>query len=128
MNRIIITLIAALAAIATATAQNKIDVAVEQISAVGNCTFTSAVDRNPKTRKVEKVVKMLKVEGRQARTLIAAFRDEKGKGSWSENRSGETTTYLLTQAGAKANRVYMLRVSDPDSYPQAEATIIIKMK
>ena len=41
------------------SAQNSIDKAVDEYSSIGKSTFTSAVERDPKTRKVLKVVKIL---------------------------------------------------------------------
>ena len=40
-------------------AQNAIDKAVDEYSSIGNSKFTSAVERDPQTRKVLKVVKVL---------------------------------------------------------------------
>ncbi|MCR4764581.1 MAG: DUF5024 domain-containing protein, partial [Bacteroidaceae bacterium] len=42
------------------SAQNAIDKAVDEYSSIGKSTFTSAVERDPQTRKVLKVVKVLK--------------------------------------------------------------------
>ena len=43
-----------------ATAQNSIDKLVDELSTTGNADFTSIVQRNPKTKAIEKVVKSLK--------------------------------------------------------------------
>ena len=40
-----------------ATAQNSIDKLVDELSTTGNADFTSIVQRNPKTKAIEKVVK-----------------------------------------------------------------------
>ena len=42
-----------------ATAQNSIDKLVDELSTTGNADFTSIVQRNPKTKAIEKVVKKL---------------------------------------------------------------------
>ena len=51
-------------------AQNSIDRMVEEYSAIGGSKFTSAVERDPNTSRVKKVVKRLVVNGVNAQRFI----------------------------------------------------------
>ena len=110
-----------------ACAQNKIDKQVEKVSTVGSATFTSAVERDPATHEVVKVVKVLKVKGQPADKLYLAFKDERDSGSFSEQKTENERTLTLTCESEKQVRIYMLRLTGRYYY-DAQCTIIIKNK
>lgn len=109
-------------------AQNGIDNLVENISTVGNSTFTSAVERDSKTHRIIKVVKKLSLEGTTSHKLRKAFEAEKHSGTFTEKCESNVRTLMLTTQDAKATRIYMLRMEDDDPYPKSETTIIVKLK
>ncbi len=111
-----------------ATAQNKIDKQVEKVSAVGSATFTSVVERDPDTRQVLKVVKVLKISGSSASSLKRAFEDERESGSFSEQRDSNGQTMTLTCEKSAQVRIYQLRLTGSLANPHAECTVIIKNK
>lgn len=117
-----------LMAVATgAEAQNSIDVLVDKYSTLGSSTFTSVVERNPTTRKMQKMVKMLKLEGMaSSETFCKAFRKESSSGSLVENIDKEYTTMLLTVEQPKATRIYMIKYRR-NGYG-VEVTIVVKCK
>jgi hypothetical protein len=127
MKKTILIFLLALGFSAGAAAQNRIDRLVEQFSASGDCKFTSVVERNPKTRAVEKVVKTLETCCRQGANLRAAFHGEADKGSFSEKKENHETTLILTTQNAKSNRIYMMKYRD-GAYSTAKVTIIINIK
>ena len=59
IRRIIITAMIYVAAMAHAAAQNRIDGMMENYSSHGMSKYTSAVERDPQTRKVRRVVNVL---------------------------------------------------------------------
>ena len=77
-------------------AQNSIDRLVEKHSTTGESVFTSAIEREPASQKVIKVVKTLKSNNMNADPFIEAF-----------------------------ERIYMLKY-DPKSKIGIEVTIIVK--
>lgn len=110
-------------------AQNSIDRMVDNLSTTGGSSFTSAVERNPKTRKVERVVKRLNIEGPQAIKFFDAFKRElQGKSNVTNRRSDDELTMIFTEETAKANRIYMLKSHSPVSKTHAVITIIVRMK
>lgn len=109
--------------------QNSIDRMVDNLSTTGGSTFTSAVERNPKTRKVERVVRRLNVEGPQAARFFDAFKRElQGKSNVTNRRSDDELTIIFTEESAKANRIYMLKSNAPVAKTDAVVTIIVRMK
>lgn len=94
---------------ASALGQNSIDRLVEDCSSVGRSKFTSAVERDPKTRKIQKVVKVLELSDADAGSFSAAFKREKGTGDFIEKRTENGITMVLTVRGKGQNRVYALR-------------------
>ena len=127
LRHFVISLLLCLFAATTATAQNKIDKQMEQISTVGSATFTSAVERDPVTRQVLKVVKVLKIKGNAADKLYKAFMDERDSGSFTEQKTEQERTLTLTCETEAQVRIYMLRLTG-HSYYDAQCTVIIKNK
>lgn len=113
-----------------AQAQNSIDELVENISTLGSSKFTSVVDRDPKTRQVNKVVKVLEVPGVQASKLRNAFLKEKDSGSFSHSRDGHEETMTLTTESRDKVRIYMLRTElhGQHTYGSAKVTVIAKYR
>ena len=109
-------------------AQNSIDEMVENISTLGSSKYTSVVDRDPKTRQINKVVKVLQVPGLQADKLRKAFLKEKDEGSFSHSKNDKEETMTLTVESPKRVRIYMLRMemSGQYNYSSAKVTVIVK--
>lgn len=128
MKRIIITLVLAIAALAPASAQNTIDEIVDKFSAIGDCRLTSVVSRNPKTRSVEKVIKVLTINGKNAKKMIDIFRKEQDKNTYIKRTENANDDIVLVRKNSKDDRIYMLHSEDSNHYPTAKVTIIIKMK
>ena len=61
IRRIIITAVILVTSMVNVAAQNRIDEMIENYSSRGTSRFTSAVERDPKTRKVLKVVNVLEL-------------------------------------------------------------------
>lgn len=104
---------------ASALGQNCIDRLVEDCSSVGRSKFTSAVERDPNTRKIQKVVKVLELSDADADSFSAAFKREKGTGDFIEKRTENGITMVLTVRGKGQNRVYALRCDGPCSSRKA---------
>lgn len=112
-----------------ATAQNSIDRMVEHFSTVGGSSFVTAVKRNPKTRKVEKVVKRLTANGVQSRQFVNTFKEEAARQKDVVTSTADGyTTMIVTVAGAKQNRIYTLRYKGNGYSGEVTVTIIINMK
>lgn len=109
-------------------AQNSIDEMVENFSTLGSSRFTSVVDRDPKTRKITKVVKVLEVQRHQTGKLRNSFLREKDNGSFSHVKDGREETMTLTVESPGRVRIYMLRTEEtnPRFYGPAKVTIIVK--
>ena len=123
----IFSLLVALFMAVSIQAQNSIDKMVTQYSSVGGSVFTSAVQRNPKTRKVEKVVKRLKIDEPQSRRFAEAFkREARAHGNSTTKQQGGDMTIIFTEENKNNNRIYMLKSEDNGS--SAEVTIIIRLK
>lgn len=75
-NRLFVFISLLLCNSAAMTAQNKIDALVETCSSTGNTSFTSVVERDPATRKVKKVVKMLSITNNDVPKFRSAFESE----------------------------------------------------
>lgn len=123
-DRIFIILLLLCSHCAVTMAQNKIDVLVEKCSAVGHTSFTSVVKRDPETREIKKVVKMLSIPYSDVRTFKVAFEDESNTGQYSvtTNPNGMNTHLLITDSNRKT-RIYMLEYR---KYRNGNVTIIIK--
>ena len=93
-------------------AQNKIDKLVDNYSAHTTSKYTSAVERNPKTRAIVKVVKVLELNYCNIQPFVNAFREEAKNGDFSEHKTDKDLTMTLTSRGATKNRIYMLKAKD----------------
>lgn len=114
-------------------AQNSIDRLVENHSSVGQSKFTSAVERDPKTRKVQRVVKVLELANADVSRFTAAFRREAGTGDFTERRTDNGLTLVLAVPGKGQNRVYMMKCDGPyglsrnaTRYNFTKVTVIVK--
>lgn len=108
-------------------AQNSIDEVVDNFSTVGSSTYTSAIERDPQTRKVVRVVKTLETRGQVVSDLIRAFQKERETGTFSRKEENEEVIMILATENEGGNRVYMLQYSGK-GYHRGKATIIIKPK
>lgn len=95
--------------VSTARAQSKIDDLVDHFSTSTTSKYTSAVERNPKTREVVKVVKILEMNYCDATPFVNAFKKDTSNGELSETRSGNDLVMTRTMQGKKQNRIYMLK-------------------
>lgn len=128
MKKYIITLAICLLAILPIKAQNSIDNLVERYSSTGGSSFTTAVKRNPRTRKVEKVVKTLEVEYGQGNTFYRAFKQEAHTESWTDKASNNEFTTLLVVNKPQQVRIYMLKRYNRNYDGKAKVTIIVQQK
>lgn len=110
-----------------ARTQNSIDRMVKQHTSTGQSTFTSAVERDPSTRKVIKVVNMLKSKNMDATPFKQAFEKEAQTADSQLTVSKDRTTLILTTESQEDSRIYMLKY-DPDDIMAVEVTIIINFK
>ena len=108
-QRILLFIVLLAMASSTALAQNKIDDLVDRFSTFTTSKYTSAVERNPKTREVVKVVKILEMTFCDATPFVDAFKKDKSCGELSETRSGNDLVMTLVMQGKKQNRIYMLK-------------------
>lgn len=124
-----ITIIFALILAMSLWGQNSIDRMVEDFSTTGSSSFTSAVQRNPKTRAVENVVKKLETNRRSnVEEIISTFKQEIKKHSYTTEKKGGIVSIVFTVESVKDNRLYMLRYADGRAPNWAEVNIIISMK
>lgn len=127
--KILICTLALLIAPLALSAQNAIDKAVDEYSSIGNSTFTSAVERDPNTRNVLKVVKVLQPTDITINKLRKAFLNEQKNGQFSLVTNEEEETMTLTVESSKENHVYMMQYTRKGaSYSNGKVTIIIKYK
>lgn len=111
------------------SAQNAIDKAVDEYSSIGKSTFTSAVERDPQTRKVLKVVKVLQPTDITINKLRKAFLNEQENGQFSIMSNEQEETMTLTVETPKENRVYMMQYTNRGaSFANGKVTIIIRYK
>ncbi len=111
------------------SAQNAIDKAVDEYASIGKSTFTSAVERDPQTRKVLKVVKVLQPTDITINKLRKAFLNEQENGQFSIMSNEQEETMTLTVENAKENRVYMMQYTNRGaSFANGKVTIIIRYK
>ena len=127
--RIIIMSTAIMLSVA-AFAQNEIDRVVDQFSTIGSSTFTSAVERDPHTRRVIKTVKVLETSyGPNVSKLKNAFEKEANTGNFSTKKEDNETKMILTVQTERTNRIYMLNfTSHHNIYSGGKATIIVKVR
>ena len=92
IRRLILILFFTLGTLLAAMAQNSIDRQVERYSAIGQSRFTSAVERDPRTRRVQKVVKVLELY------------DKGVKASLMRSRLNRPTATSRKNATARASR------------------------
>lgn len=135
IRRLILILFFTIGTLIASMAQNSIDRQVERYSSIGQSRFTSAVERDPRTRKVQKVVKVLELHQKGITALIESFKAEASNGDFTEKRDGNGCTMILTTKNSRQNRVYMIKCDSPygydknsNYYAHAKVTIIIKYK
>ena len=107
-----------------AMAQNAVDRMVENFSTIGEARFTSAIERNPQTREVVKVVKTLRVGSPNDRTLRKGFLNESKLHDSTTSVSNGHKSVIFSEETNDAARVYMLKYDDD----YAEVTIIVNRK
>ena len=113
MRQIVMIFLTAMLSL-NAMAQNAVDRMVENFSTIGEARFTSAIERNPQTREVVKVVKTLRLESPGDRKLRNGFLQE------AKNRN----TVIFSEGTRQSAHVYMLKYDDD----YAEVTIIVNFK
>ena len=125
------TLLVGLAA--SAFSQNSIDRRVENHSSGGRRKSPSAGERDPKTRKIQRVVKVLGLSDADVSRFAAAFRREAATGDLAERRTDDGLTLVLTVRGKGQNRVYMMKCTGPYAYGRkatrysfTKITVIVK--
>ena len=133
IRRIVLTIVLLAGIAAGAAAQNVIDWMVDDFSSRSSSRFTSAVERDPRTRNVRKVVNVLELRDIGIDKFIDAFRREAATGNFTEKRAEGSLTLMLTVRGARQNRIYMLRCTGPYAwrrsetlYNSAKVTVIVK--
>ncbi len=124
ISKTVTLLILLLMVVIPGRAQNRIDRMVEDYSTVGTSSFTSVVERDPNTRQVKKVVKVLTLPGHQTSQFHDAFLKEKATGTFTEQQQSGVQTLTLTCEKPAQTRLYMLRRTSGSG----KVTIIVKMK
>lgn len=128
-TKLLISLLLLMLPVLSITAQNAIDKAVEEYSSIGKSTFTSAVERNPQTRKVQKVVKVLEPTDMTISRLRKAFIAVQDSGQFSIMSNNDEETMMLTIDNPKEVRIYQLVYKgERASYKDGKLTIIVKYK
>ena len=107
-----------------AAAQNSVDRMVEECATVGTAKFTSAIERNPRTREVVKVVKTLRLDSPGNVKLRNGFLHEAKQHNSTTTVNDRQTTVIFTDELHGSARVYMLKADDDRS----EVTIIVNYK
>ncbi len=136
MKRLLFILAVLLTQALATRAQNQIDNLVNSFSAVSSSKYTSAVERNPKTRAIVKVVKILEMDYANVNPLVNAFRTTASEGNFSERKEGSALTMTLCVTTSRQNRIYMLRIPEyydiscrnGTSKTACRVTIIVKNK
>lgn len=124
-NRLFIIISSLLFCCTAMMSQNKIDALVEQCSTVGYTKFTSVVERDPETRKVKKVVKMLTIPYNDVPTFKSAFEKEKHTGQYIVTNECNINSHMLITMTKQRIRIYMLEY---ERYKSGNVTIIINNK
>lgn len=107
-----------------AEAQNAVDRMVENFATVGEARFTSAIERNPQTREVVKVVKTLRLGEVNHHKLRNGFLCEAKQHNSTTTTEGKQAIVIFTDEQRGAARVYMLKYDEET----AEVTIIVNFK
>lgn len=135
IRRLLFTFALAVGFALSVSAQCSIDKIVEDYSAIGQSKFTSAVERDPKTRKVVKVVKMLELNGSNGKHLISAFEQEAKRYNSALTTSGGKRSGMFHIETNRQHRIYTLLCDQPyninsrrTTYARITVTIIIKYK
>lgn len=123
MRQIVMILLTAMLSL-NAMAQNAVDRMVEEFSSVGQARFTSAIERNPQTREVVKVVKTLRVGSPNDRKLRKGFLNESKRHDSTTSVNNGHKSVIFSEETNDAARVYMLKYDDD----YAEVTIIVNRK
>ena len=122
MKKLLFTLLFMIGFSLAGQSQNSIDRLVEKHSTTGESVFTSAIEREPASQKVIKVVKSKHMN---ASPFIAAFENESRHANSKLTHSKDKTTLVLTTESKDNVRIYMLKY-DPKSKIGIEVTIIVK--
>ncbi len=130
MTRKIIFVLITLVVPLMAMAQNSVDERIGKISTVGNSNFSSIVQRDPQTHKVEKVVKKLTVGRVNSQELINCFNKEaKLNKTTNTTCSDGIVTTIFTTSNAKNDRIYMMQHDNYRYVPhEVTVTVIVKLK
>lgn len=134
IRKMIIMALLFVMATVNATAQNRIDNMMENYSSRGTSRYTSAVERNPKTRKVQKVVNVIELNNHIGiNDFINAFRQESKSGNFIERHTENGLILMLTIRGERNNRIYMINCTgaytparQKTNYRKAKISAIIK--
>lgn len=109
-QRLIISLVMLIGITLSAMSQNKIDNLVNRYSSNTTSKFTSAVERNPKTHAIAKVVKVLELNYTNIQPFIDAFEQEANNNDdFSKRRDDNDLIIVLTSRESLHNRIYMLK-------------------
>lgn len=133
IKRLVLASILAIVSVATAAAQNRIDELTDKFSTFGNSNYTSVVERNPKTKKIEKVVKELTIYNsvsRAQKQYERAFLEE-GKNEnllINLNQNTDKHSMILTVNKLQYTCVYMMRGVDGNCSKGIIITIIKTIK
>jgi hypothetical protein len=129
MRRFAIIILVLWTACTGVAAQNEVDKMVNRLSTIGTAVYTSAVERDPKTHKIMKVVNELKITGPSVTKLINTFNDaaSKQKNSYTK-KEDNSITKIFTQNYPTSSRIYMMKYLDNSFFPDTRITIIIKRK
>jgi len=132
----LITILIILSASITSMAQNSIDELFESYKSVGNSKFTSAVERDPNTHEVVKVVKMIEsdvivkmIESDviSVKSFKKAFEQEAIKAtSANKNVTDNNISHVLVFESDKQIRIYSLKYDNRPGFSWINASIIIK--
>lgn len=134
-QRLIIFLVMLLNFTFSAMGQNKIDNLVNRYSSNTTSRFTSAVERNPKTHAIAKVVKVLELNYTNIQPFITAFEQEANNSDFSKRRDDNDLIIVLISREALHNRIYMLKAYNYygangycNNRTNSDITIIVKYK
>lgn len=123
----LITILIILSASITSMAQNSIDELFESYKSVGNSKFTSAVERDPNTHEVVKVVKMIESDVISVKSFKKAFEQESVKAtSANKNVTDNNISHVLVFESNKQIRIYSLKYDNRPGFSWINASIIIK--
>lgn len=123
----LITILIILSASITSMAQNSIDELFESYKSVGNSKFTSAVERDPNTHEVVKVVKMIESDVISVKSFKKAFEQEAVKAtSANKNVTDNNISHVLVFESDKQIRIYSLKYDNRPGFSWINASIIIK--